>query len=1044
MYRIVPVLPKLSLPTLSLPTLSLPTLSLLTLSLLTLSLCSSSMAEPVRFNRDVRRILSDNCFKCHGMDENTREAGLRLDQAEDAQRVLDSGATAIVPGNLKASELIARITSTDPDTKMPPADSGKKLNAAEIETLSRWVAEGAKYEEHWAFAPIQRPAVPQVAGEWPQNPIDAFVLQRLDAEQLTPQTEASREALIRRVAFDLTGLPPTLPEIDKFLSDPSEHAYLNMVNQYLDTTAYGEHMARHWLDGARYADSNGFQYDTERQMWVWRDWVINAFTRNMPFDQFTIEQLAGDLLPNATPEQKLATAFNRNHPITIEGGVIDEEYRTEYVIDRLTTTATVWLGLTMGCARCHDHKFDPISQAEFYQFMAFFNQVPEKGHNGFSPMLRVASPLAAGQLQEVETELERLQSQLQSPPPDLDASLARWEASLNDRQARGWTVLKPTAFKSLHGTELTQLPDHSILAGAPNPAKETYEIRLKTSVEGITGIRLEALTHESLPENGPGRAFNSNFVLSEFEVAVASSREPASVEPVKLASVVADYSQENKHVNNTINGTVAGNNGWAVDGPTRKMPATAVFTAAQPFGSANGTEIVVRLRHETSFGQHGIGRVRLAITTDPQPSLDAETGFAEIQAILDLAVAQRSESQRQQVVDYYLANVSPERRELRTRIAGLEKQRQNLSEAFPPTMVMQDLPTTRKTFILNRGQYDQPTTEVAADVPAVFPALPEGVEHDRLALARWLIDPQHPLTARVAVNRFWQALFGLGLAKTQEDFGYQSELPSHPELLDWLAAEFIDSGWDVKHMLRLMVSSATYRQAARVSAELYERDPENRLLARGPRLRLEAEAIRDNALAVSGLLVPRVGGPSVYPYQPPGLWLEINNRPGYSRKYPQGSGDDLYRRSMYTFWKRSLPSPMLKTFDAPDREFCTVSRSRTNTPLQALFLLQAPQIVEATRHLARRMMTAGGAAPQDWIRYGFRLATSRQAEERETEILLRLYEQRLAQFTQDAAAAQRMVSVGKSARDATLDPVSHAALTEVARALFNLDEAITK
>ncbi len=1005
-----------------------------------LSNLSQVMADDISYNRDVRPILSNHCFTCHGPDSATREAGLRLDLRDSALKEADSGEHAIIAGNVIASEVIRRVTSPDDDIRMPPPDGPAALSEKQVAILKAWIQQGAEYQQHWAFVAPQQSEVPQVGGsKWPKNPVDNFVLSRLQQEGLQPAAEASKETLIRRVAFDVTGLPPTLEEIDAFQADTSDGAYEKMVDHYLASAAYGEHMARHWLDLARYADTNGYQYDTEREQWVWRDWVIHAYNENKPFDEFTTEQLAGDLLPNAAPEQRLATGFNRNHGITIEGGVIGEEYRTEYVMDRLVTTGAVWMGLTVGCARCHDHKYDPLSQQEFYQMYAFFNQVPEKGQSGFDPRERIRSPLAEVQEHAHAEKLTALKEEL-AKPMDVDAVLEQWASSLAGNPLSGWQVLQPQKATSSGGSTFVPQDDGSLVVGGANPSKDVYDITFHADATGITAVRLEALTHGSLPGGGPGRHSNSNFVLSEFEVTAVSRKDSSQTQQVKFIKAVADYSQKGYEVAKAIDGTVANNNGWAVDGPTRKQNATAMFVADKPFGFAGGSELRLKLRHEAGFATHGIGRPRFSFTTDDPSHLKLDGIPADIRHIAATPQPQRTSAETQQLTDYFLRHHHPQQ-SLKDRIAALER---DVATEFPATMIMRDMPQPRATHILNRGQYNEPTEAVNANVPAVFPKMPDDAPANRLGFAKWLIDPQHPLTARVAINRDWQRLFGIGLVKTSEDFGVQGELPSHPKLLDWLAVEFTNSGWDVKHMQRLMMTSATYRQSSHVGADAYARDPENRLLARGPRLRLDAEEVRDAALSVSGLLVNKIGGKSVYPYQPPGLWLELNNRPGYSKAYPVGSGDDLYRRSMYTFWKRTVPSPMLKTFDAPEREFCTVRRSRTNTPLQALMLFNGPQFVEAARHLAHRMLTEGGSSPGDRIAYGFRLVTARRPTANELAVFQEALIADHTRFAGDPAAAKKLLQVGDSPIQPDVDQIELAAYTSVARLLLNLNEAITK
>ncbi len=1008
------------------------------LAVLAVLLTRPVLGDGIEFNRDVRPILSNHCFTCHGPDSATREAGLRLDVRDVAIGESDSGARAIVPGDFSVSELLKRVTSSDPDVRMPPVEGPKALSEQQIATLRAWIEQGAEYQPHWAFVPVAEPTIPNASGTgWAKNPIDHFVEAAGNRLGLTPQAEATRETLIRRVAFDLTGLPPTIAEVDSFLADPSTDAYEKMVDYYFASPAYGEHLARHWLDLARYADSNGYQYDTEREQWVWRDWVIAAYNDNMPFDQFTREQLAGDLIPQATPQQRLATGFNRNHGITIEGGIIDEEYRTEYVMDRLNTTASVWLGLTVGCARCHDHKYDPISQREFYQLYAFFNQVPERGMRGFTPSERIASPLGHEQLEKLESQLKEVRSELENSV-DIEPALDRWINGLAKTSASGWDVIVPETMKSSSGSKMEKLEDQSILIGGANPRHDIYEIAATTNHIGMTAVRLEALTHNSLPGGGPGRHSNSNFVLTEFELIAVSRVDDTKTQTVKFVKAIADYQQKNYEVARAIDGNAT--SGWAVDGPTRKEPATAIFVADQPFGFEGGTVLRFRLRHEAGFATHGIGRPRLAVTSDPEGDLSFEGIPSLIRKIAMTPQSGRSAEEAEQLTAYFLAHHDP-REALKQRLVAIEQQIKTL---FPATMIMRDQPQIRSTHVLNRGQYNEPEEEVSGNVPAVLPPMPSGAGANRLGFAKWLTTPEHPLTARVAVNRHWQRLFGVGLVKTSEDFGIQGELPSHPQLLDWLASEFVDSGWNVKHIQRLMLTSATYRQSSAAGATAYAEDPENRWLMRGPRMRLDAEEIRDAALSASGLMVDRLGGKSVYPYQPAGIWLELNNRPGYSKEYPQGSGDDLYRRSLYTFWKRTVPSPMLKILDAPEREFCTVRRSRTNTPSQALVLLNSPQFVEAARQLGERMMKHESAELHDKLEFGFRLVTARRPTVAEAEEITAAFHTEYRKFAASPDAALRMLQVGESGFDESLDPAKLAAFASIASLYLNLNESITK
>jgi hypothetical protein len=993
----------------------------------------SAADSPIVFNRDIRPILTDRCLLCHGPDEKQRQADLRLDVRQLAIEA------AIVPGQSAKSDLIARVSSQDPDIKMPPPNSHRKpLTKDEIDKLRRWIDEGAKYQVHWAFIPPKQAAPPAVQNKsWLRNPIDGFVLAKLEQEGLSPSVAADRRTLIRRAALDLTGLPPSPQAIENFVNDKSGNAWEQAVDRLLKSERYGEHLARYWLDAARYADTNGYQYDLEREQWVWRDWVIHAFNTNMPFDQFTIEQLAGDLLPNATNQQRLATAFHRNHPITIEGGVIDEEYRTEYVIDRVVTTSTIWLGMTMMCGRCHDHKYDPISQKEFYQFFAFFNQVPERGKSGFAPKLKIASPLTTQQQQRIDRQIADAEQRLKQHPALSGKQLIEWEQQLANAVSNQWLVVVPATRVSQGGATLEVQADKSILATGKNPATETYELILQPESKAVHAIRLEALTHPSFVGGGTGRGSNGNFVLSEIEFAAAAKNAPDKFQPVKVGSAEADYSQNNFNVKLAIDGKID-RSGWAVDGNTKFENRVAVFTFAKPLLADDVAKLRIRLIHRYGASHH-IGRFRLAIATQPVRIVPTD-----VAAIVQIDVAKRTTAQRDRLKEFLLERFGPkELREAAGNLRTLRSRRAELTKT-PATMVMTDRMEPRTTHVLFRGEYDKPREEVTAGIPAVFPSLPAGVPANRLALARWLVSANHPLTARVTVNRYWQQLFGTGLVKTTEDFGTQGEYPSHPELLDWLAVDFVKSRWNVKGLLKRIVMSATYRQSSRATPQSFQRDPENRLLARGPRYRLDAEAIRDSALSVSGLLVDRLGGPSVFPYHPPGLWQEINNRPGYSRTYKRDADDNIYRRSLYTFWKRTVPPPSMATFDAPEREYCVVRRSRTNTPLQAFVLLHDPQFVEAARQLGKRMMTAGGTTTDERIAYGFQLCTARRPSDAERTVLKQMFEKRLRQYRADKKSAARLLSVGDLSADDTLDTAEFAAWATIGRVLLNLSEFITK
>lgn len=1012
------------------PTLACMRFLLLALILLATSTAISIAGESVQFNRDIRPILSEKCWFCHGPDAEQREADLRLDLEPKA----DQQNIFTLP--LEKSVFHQRITSTDPETQMPPPDSGKALTAEEIQLLKRWQEKGAKYEGHWAFSPPRASALKKAENDnWSRNNIDLFVLQRLQQEALTPSEQADKHTLLRRLSLDLTGLPPNKTQIQAFVNDKSPNAYEQAVERLLNSDQYGEHMARFWLDAARYADTNGYQYDLEREQWVWRDWVIHALNTNMPFDQFTIEQLAGDLLPGSTDQQKLATGFHRNHPITIEGGVIDEEYRTEYVVDRVATTATVWMGLTMTCGRCHDHKYDPISQKDFYRFFAFFNNVSERGLNGFNPKAQVPSPYMTRQLEETNQAIERADQQLKQ-------SAKRAGITLNQLQQapvveNHWLVVVPDKMNSKGKADFNIKEDKSVLLTGPNIPNDTYDLIINSDETTISALQIEALRDASTVNGGAGRGSNGNFVLSEIEIEVASADQPSMFQKVQIATADADYSQANYSIDLAIDGKVD-RTGWAVDGNTKIEDRTAVFVFKEPVGFAAGTILRVMMKHEYG-GSHQIARFRTALHCSQEPPPPIAFG-----KILSKPDEKRSEAENRQLRDWWLVTQgSTEVRSALAKLQQLEKQRTQLSTGYPATMVMNELPTPRKTHVLIRGEYDKLGMEVQAETPEALPPMPAEYPRNRLGLAKWLVMPNHPLTARVTVNRFWQQFFGTGLVKTAADFGSQGDWPSHPKLLDWLAINFVESGWDVKALVKQIVMSSTYRQSGITSEESLLQDPENRLLSRGPRLRLDAEVIRDSALFASGLLSPRVGGPSVFPYHPAGLWQEINNRPGYSRTYKQDRGEKLYRRSMYTFWKRTVPPPSMAAFDAPEREYCQISRSRTNTPLQAFVMLHDPQFVEAARHLAGRML-ASADDDEERIGEGFQRCHTRPPTQQELSVLLSELNARRKQYKSSAGSANQLLAVGESEVDSSLPPNELAAWTSVARVMMNLSEFVTK
>jgi hypothetical protein len=829
----------------------------------------------INYSRDIRPILSNSCYKCHGPDEKERKGGLRLDTKQGAYAKLESGDVAVVPGSSAKSALWQRLTAADRDVRMPPPDSGKTISGEQIELIKRWIDEGGEFHGHWSFLPPQHLPAPAIKqANLARNLIDRFVIARLEDEGLAPSAPADKATLIRRVTLDLTGLPPTLEEVDRFLADNSPNAYAKLVDRLLDSPQYGENMTRYWLDAARYGDTHGMHLDNERSIWPYRDWLIRSFNSNQAFDRFAVEQLAGDLLPNRTLDQQVATGFSRCNVTTGEGGAIDEEFYCRYAVDRVSTTGTVFLGLTLGCCVCHDHKFDPITQREFYQFFGYFGSLTERPMDGNvslpPPVLRLGSPKDEEKIDKIRTEI--------------------------------------------------------------------------ASIEAVIEKQLEP--------------FN----------------EPKVDDPALTASLLAWQKEAAKNAGSLPDGVRR-----ALGVPEKKR------TDAQKR----------RLRYHY-----------------------VQYAFKGSRAVFDPLNAQ---------------------------LADAQKQLASAKMTTASTLVMQDMPKPRDIFVLVRGAYDHKGDKVLPDVPrAIGPHLPKDAPRNRLSLANWIVDTRNPLTARVTVNRFWQQYFGTGIVKTAEDFGAQGEWPTHPELLDWLATEFVNSSWNVKHLQRLIVTSATYQQSSHVTPALEARDPENRLLARGPRFRLDAEAVRDTALAVSGLLVETVGGKSVKPYQPPGLWEAISYTSSNTARFMKDQGDALYRRTMYTFWKRTSPPPALITFDAPSREECTVRRGRTNTPLQALVLMNDEQYVEASRHLAARIIHHGGSTPKDRIVYAFRLATSRVPTADELGILLRLYDQQRAVFAKNLDAAEHLIRVGDSPPDSTIDARELATWSLVANVILNLDETVTK
>jgi len=1009
-----------------------------------------TVPDQIEYDRDVRPILSDTCFKCHGFDAVKRKADLRLDTLEGATADL-GGYRAIVPGQPQQSEAFVRLTAHDDDL-MPPADSGLKLTPRQVAIVRRWIEQGAQYKPHWSFVPPVRPELLPVRNQgWVRNPIDTFVLSRLEREGLSPSPEADRPTLIRRVSLDLTGLPPTPAEVAEFVADTAPNAFEKVVDRLLASPHFGERRTQFWLDAARYADSSGYQADWERTMWPWRDWVIKAFNENQPFDQFTVEQIAGDMLPNATPQQRLATGFNRNHRINDEGGIIPEEYAVEYVIDRVETTSAVWLGLTTGCARCHDHKYDPLTQKEFYRLYAFFNNVPEKGQDGraghAAPFMRVLSPEQDAQIARLEKQADAIRAEIESDDPDAQQRQKAWEqttlSALSARTKPAWTVGK-VGFANASGAEMHLQKDGSGVVMNVTAESSNYEFRTTPGLPRVTAVRLEAMTDPGVPERRSGYA-DGNFLLNEIEVLATPDGGKATA--VKLRSAIADHAQDRFPAANAIDGKPA--TAWAVDGDIIRGGRTAVFTFAQPVENAETTTFTVRLRQGAKGKQQQImTRARVSFSDAAEPTLDPLDAIpADVLAGLKAAAPGGTrDGDASEIVADYFRWIDPQRKSLWQKFITTSREARKMAASGTAVMVMQEMAKPRDTYLLKRGLYDQPDKS-----QKLTPGLPEALypkdrsqPKNRLDLARWLVSPENPLTGRVTVNRFWQEVFGVGLVKTSEDFGFQGEWPSHPQLLDFLATEFTRNGWDVKAFFRLMVTSATYRQASTIDPQFLERDPENRLLARGPRFRLDAFAIRDNALAISGLYVPKIGGPPVKPYQPPGLWEELsfNNKTSLD-SYVQSNGESLYRRTMYSFWKRTVPPPALAIFDASGREICTVRTSRTNTPLQALNLLNDVTYVEAARVMAARVVKEGGATPRERLAYAFKLATARTPTAREADRLSSSFATYLARFQRDKDSAQKLTGVGESPA-ATGDSGELAAYTVICNVILNLDETVTK
>ena len=1042
--------------------------------------------ETVEFNRDIRPLLSDRCYTCHGPDQARRRTKLRFDVEADAKQDL-GGRFAIVPGDTAKSEILRRITAAEPARRMPPVSSGPALTTGQIDLIQRWIDQGAKWEKHWSFNPPRRAPLPEVSNRaWPRNEIDFFVLKRLEQEGIGPAPEAERATLIRRVSLDLTGLPPTPSEVDVFVNDKSRDAYEKLVDRLLASKRYGERMAAQWLDAARYADTNGYQTDAERYMWRWRDWVIDAFNRNLSFDQFALQQIAGDMLPRPTLDQKIATGFNRNHRGNGEGGIIPEEYAVEYVVDRVETTSTVFMGLTVGCARCHDHKYDPFTQKEFYQLFAYFNNIPERGkankYGNSAPMIQAPTLAQQASLAEIDRELAAAEKRFEGLRTESAGAQRSWEASLDKSAPLHWSIPQDLVGYFPLDTDVTNqaspsapmpVPQLYDAASAPpasdKPAMPQFQAGPASFSSGRIGsaASLDGTRFISAGDVG-GFGFQSTFTLAAWIYPTAGTgaivtRTKDTEEDTGYGLYLKDGKlQANlilrwlddgarvetvqpialnrwQHVMMTYDGSrMAEGIKIYVDGKSQDLSVhlddvNQNFQSREPLRIGGGGGPANRFR-----GQ--IDDVRVYdVALSPRHAAVVATGES-IAEIAVIPAATRTEAQAEKISLYFLENQSPARvRQAWQDLTAVRRKKAQFVESLPTVMVMQERDVPRDTFLLMRGAYDKPGDKVAPGVPAVLPMLPKGVPNNRLGFGRWLVDSANPLTARVAMNRFWQMYFGAGLVRTVEDFGSQGEWPTHPELLDWLATEFVRTGWDIKAMQKLIVTSAAYRQSSKTTPELLQKDPENRLLARAPRLRLPAGMIRDQALAVSGLLTEQIGGPSVKPYQPAGLWKELSGQ-----DYVQDKGEKLYRRSLYTFWKRSSPPPSLMNFDAAGREACVVRDTRTNTPLQALDLMNDVTYLEASRKLAERVMKERRSSADERIALAFRLVVARGPTPREARVLGDALASYLDEYKANPEAAAKYLSQGESPRAEELDVSELAAYATLASMMLNMDETITK
>ncbi len=1127
----------------------------------------------IDFNREIRPVLAENCLKCHGPDDLERKGKLRLDVRGEALKPAKSGERAIVPGAPEKSELVRRVASQDPDDRMPPAKSGKPLTDAQVNLLRRWIAEGAPFAKHWAYAKPVRPALPAVQNpRWPRNAVDQFLLARMEREGWQPSPEADRPTLARRVALDLTGLPPTVQEVEEFVRDNRLDAYEALVDRLLQKPAFGEHWARLWLDLARYADSTGYADDTARTIWAFRDYVIKAFNANKPFDRFTIEQLAGDLLPDATEEDVVATAFHRNTMTNNEGGTDDEEFRNAAVIDRVNTTMAVWMGTSMGCAQCHNHKYDPISQKEYFSFFAILNNTADADRNDESPVLKIFSAGEKEQRSRLEGEIAALEKKLRTVTPELATGQEKWEKAF-PRQLE-WTSLNPAVLAAKNGATLTVRETGRIRATGGG-ATDVYTLEIPLRENQLTGLRLETVPDATLPNQGPGTATNGGFVISRIaatlqapatsrttgryvrvelpgkdkflslaEVQVFSGQtnvarqgeatqsstdfdgparlaidgntdghfaeakstthtaqsdnpwwevdlkqaqsidriaiwnrleegvksrlsgfrvlvldekhEPVwerqveetpdpSVElsldgkrAIHFAAVTADATDPGRDAKSVIGEKANNRKGWSAgagDGQSHYL----TLLVEKPVAIAPGSRLILTIEQKAGAERGTLASFRLAMAQDERLA-DLVRLPAAITGVLKLGTEERSAAQREELAQYYLAEVAPELRADRERVTGLKSQLAGLPGTTVPVMRELTGDARRKTRVQMRGNFRNLGDEVPAALPTAFHPPPPGGTPDRLALARWLVDENNPLTSRVLANRFWEQIFGIGLVRTSEDFGTQGERPTHPELLDWLATELLRQHWDIKAFLKTLVTSAAYRQSSRLTPEMQERDPENLFLERGPRVRLPAEVVRDQALAVSGLLSGKMFGASVRPPQPSsGLSAAF----GSSLDWKTSEGEDRYRRGLYIEWRRTRPYPSLATFDAPNREVCMIRRPRSNTPLQALVTLNDPVFIEAARALGGRMAQFPGTIAEK-AQHGFRRCVARPPSEGELKQLVTFFNEARTVYAADPMQAKQLATDAVAPMPTGVELADLAAWTTLGNVLLNLDETLMR